>query len=279
MKKINVIVTGSKGYIGRNLYDRLKNNKKYNLTLQYRYEKDSKIIGDLRNISSFEDSFFNQDILVHLAFSKNYKENIEIMKNIITASKKYKIKKIILVSSMAAKRDYPDNYGKIKKVMENMIKQSGVSYTILRPSIIYGRGSTSFDFIINYMKRIPLFTPIIGDGKYNISPVYIEDVIYAIIKSIENRNTHNKEYDLSGGDKIHFKDLINKLKNEVKIKKINFYIPKWIAIIISMIIPRVISKENIRNLTQDSLADSSEAYKDFKYQPINFEEGVKNGLI
>ena len=183
------------------------------------------------------------------------------------------------MSSISAKRNYPDNYGKNKLEIENIVRNSGLNYTIIRPSIIYGKGSKSFDFIINYLKKIPFFTPIIGNGKYKIIPVYVKDVAKVIKKCKENKKTDKKEYDIVGDKSLFFIELIDLLKKEINIKKTNIHIPLFLCNIISIIFPKIISKENIKNLTEDSQADISLAQKEINYKPSNFKENIKNGLI
>lgn len=269
---MKILITGATGFIGKNLIPLL--NKRYNVTGLAKTNGKNIINHDLTkkiDLTGF-------DVVIHLAWSKNYDENILIIKNLIYSCKNSKIKKLIVLSSMSSKRKYPDNYGKTKKKIEDLVKNSGINYTILRPSIIYGSGSTSFSFILNYLKNLP-FVPIIGTGRYAIYPVYIGDVVKSINNCINNKKTNRKEYDLPGAEKIYFLELINELKKASNIHKPNIKIPLLLCRIFSIFIPGILSKENLRNITEDSLADSSEARKDFKYNPISFREGVKHGLI
>ena len=280
-KNKKILITGGSGFVGTNLIETLNNAKKYEIKIFSRKNiPDGKfIIGDLKYFDSINSALKKEDIIIHLANSKNYPENVEIMKNLVKAAKEKRIKKIIFISSMSAKRKYPDDYGKSKIRSERILRESGINYTILRPSIIYGKGSTGFNFLIERTKKIPFFTPIIGNGKYRIAPVYIGDVIESIEDTIENEKTNGKEYDIVGGEDIFFVDLINVLKKETGDKKINIHIPLWICNMIAICLPKVISKNNIRNLTEDSYADIKDAKKDFDYNPIKFEDGIKNGIL
>ena len=280
MKK-RILITGGTGFIGKNLIKSLNNGKKYEIKILSRKNVPGKkfILGDLKDYSSVNSAFKKIDIVIHLANSKNYPENIEMMNNLVKASRENKIKKIIFTSSMSAKRRYPDEYGKSKIQSEKILRESGINYTILRPSIIYGKGSTSFNFLTEKTKKIPFFTPIIGDGKYKMSPVYIEDVVESIKNTIENKKTDKKEYDVVGGDCIFFVDLVNVLKKEIGDKKINIYVPIWVCNLLSICFPNIIRKNNIKNITEDSSAEIENAKKDFNYNPRKFKDGLKNGLI
>lgn len=273
-----ILITGGGGFVGKHLVGLLKEKNKV-IILSRNPGFLGGIKGDLNDYDSIKDSFREIDTVIHLAFSKNYPENIKMTENLIRVCKENKVQKIILLSSMAAKRNNPDQYGKVKQMVEKITKQSGINYTILRPSIIYGRGSSSFDFIIDKIRKIPAFVPVIGSGKYKLAPVYILDVVEIIKKCVENKITDKKEYDLPGGEEIYFIDLIEELKKQLRIKKRNIKIPIFMCKIVASTMPSIISKENIKNLTESSIADIDLAKNDLDYKPVRFWEGAKDGLL
>jgi nucleoside-diphosphate-sugar epimerase len=270
---MKILVTGGTGFVGSNLINQIT---KYDVKKISR-NQGSDIQGDLTNSNDANKALKDIEVLIHLAFSKNYPENLLIIKNLINACKKNKTKKIILMSSMSAKRDWPDDYGKIKREVENKVKESGLNYVILRPSMIYGKGATSFNFIIDQMNKIPLIVPIVGSGKSIIYPVHVNDVVKSIEVSLE-KDIQNKEYDVVGPEKICFLDLINLLKKEGKIIKKNLKVPVFVFYITSLFFPNIIKKETIRNLTQDSKPDF-DSIKELNIEFVNMQEGMKNGFI
>lgn len=281
MKKTNLFITGGSGFVGKNLVKQIdnKNNYSYSILSRRKTEHKDFVLGDLMDLDSLDKIIKKNDVVIHLALSKNYPENIIMSKNLLNICRNKKIKKIILLSSMAAKRNYPDEYGKTKKLIEEQVKKSGLNYTILRPPMIYGKGSTGFNFIIGYLKKIPFLTPIIGNGKYIVIPVNVDDVIKTIIVCIENKKTDKKEYDIVGGEKMYFIDLVNQLKKELKIKKPNIHLPIFFCKMIATVLPQAISKDKIKNLTQGSLADIEPAKRDFGYNPRKLPKGEENGYL
>ena len=152
------------------------------------------------------------------------------------------------------------------------------SAAILSSAKIYKMPLKKDNHFLPNLKKIPFFTPIIGTGKYKLSPVNINDVVF-VIESCLNEKIKKKEYDLPGGEEIYFIDLIKVLKKEINENKKNIFLPIFLCKGIALVCPRILSKENIKNLTEDSLAEISLAKNDLNYNPIKFSEGIKNGLI
>src|SRR3989344_3021432 len=157
-----IALTGATGFIGINLIEQLGSKKIKCLVRKYTEKLNKKniepVIGDLTDKNSV-DTFLNKaKILIHLAAvidlankKEYYKINVEGTKNLVDSCKKNKIKRIIFVSSMASTKDYLDDYGRSKRAAEVLIKKSGLDYTILRPSFVYGKNSNSMKKVIAFL--------------------------------------------------------------------------------------------------------------------------------
>ena len=123
MKKTNLFITGGSGFVGKNLVKQINNeyNYTYSVLSRRKTNRQNFVLGDLMDLSSLDKIIKKNDIVIHLALSKNYPENITMTNNLLEICEKKKIKKIILLSSMAAKRNYPDEYGKTKKLVEEQV--------------------------------------------------------------------------------------------------------------------------------------------------------------
>lgn len=274
-----IFVTGSTGFVGKKLIPELA--KEYNLVCFTREgERDEKNInirvGDLKNLEDIKNASKGSNIILHMANSeKNPYENAEFMKNIIDAAKKNKIKKIIFFSSMAAKRTMKDNYGKSKLECENILKNSGIDYIIIRPTIIYSH--EEIPFFAKPIKMVPFIIPVISNGNYKINPVYIGDLIILIKKIIKSKKS-NRTYEIAGGEDISYNEIIELIKKEKKINKITVHIPTAISLILNKFM-KFSSKESIKGINEDTNVDINLAEKDFNFKPIKFKEDIKNVII
>jgi len=290
-----IFVTGAGGYLGRSLIPKLKGlfiikcliRKKGNAN----EIKDCDVVyGDIRD-KDLDGALKNIDVVIHLAAITNTLDesiedvNVNGTKNLIEACKKNKIERFIFISSTAASKAN-DLYGKTKKHAEGIIIKSKLKYTILRPGIIYSKDSSNLLNIINVNRKIPFFTPIIGDGKYKINPVYINDVIFAIIAVINNKKTINKTYYIVGPRNIEFNEFIDIINKNLHIKRKKIHIPIWLCFLIANLLERLIKKapvtvSTIKAIKTTSFYSIEEAKEDFNYKPIDFKEGIlkiKDGI-
>lgn len=280
MKKI--FITGSTGFIGTELLPKVIN--KYDITCLIRKSSDAEkfeelkiktIIGDILDKEGMLNALKNMEIVVHLASShQKGNENFNLIgsKNVIEACKKNHIRKLIFVSSMATKRTSLDDYGKTKLEIENLIKQSGLNYIILRPSIIYSKNNLSL--IGKSIKAIPFIIPIIGNGEYKLNPVYIQDVVDSIYRSIESKKK-NRIYDIAGNESLSFNEIIQICKSHFKIRKINMHIPITLFLFLLKFFP-IVSVEVIKGINEDTNADIRLIKQELNINPVGFKEGIKN---
>ncbi len=274
---MKILVTGSTGFIGRNLIPEIEGDvfclarKTSDIS---KIKKHRIVFGDLMDKSSLLKATEGKKIVIHLATSHTNSKMQDVIgsKNLIESCKKNKVKRIIFISSMAVKRRHLDDYGKTKLKIEEVIKKSKIPYTILRPSLIYSEDNLS---LIGKSLSIPFIIPIIGNGKYKLNPIYIEDLIKVIIECIKNKDSINKVYDIAGPEKISFNEIISISKRKFDLKKLEIRIPKIICIILFTIYP-IISADAVRGIDEDTNADITLMKKELKIKPIDFEEGIKN---
>jgi len=281
---MKILVTGGTGFIGKNLVPKLTKNHdvlclvRNEISSSYLKNFGAKLaLGDILDKESISNNMENADIVIHLATSHSHgKEDFNLIgsKNIIEICEKNKVKKFIFISSMATKRKILDSYGKSKLKIERIIKDSNLNYTILRPTMIYSNKDLSL--IGKCLKAIPFIIPIIGEGKYKLDPVYLEDVTEAIALCINNnKKTINKSYDISGGEKLTFNNIIKICEKKFNIKKIIIHIPIKFCLILFKIVP-IISQEALRGINEDTNADITSLKNDLNISPIKFSEGIKN---
>jgi NADH dehydrogenase len=139
----------------------------------------------------------------------------------IKTCKKSGIKKIIYISGLGVTKNSRSDYFISKYKAEQEIINSGLNYTIFRPSYIVGKKDYLSKFILKQIKKGIVIIP--GSGKYHLQPIFVEDVAKIILESIYEKKFSNKILDLVGPEIIKFEDFVKYfVKNKkTKIQKIN----------------------------------------------------------
>jgi NADH dehydrogenase len=200
--KDRIAITGSTGFVGKNLtkfFD--KTNRNYILIKKTSFQR--------KNIPSFTRC----SSMIHLirigdeTAEKSFDQiNVEITKKAVIICKRSKIKKIIYFSGLGVSKNSSSKYFISKFKSEQIIRNSGLDYTIFRPSYIIGRDDYLTKNIQKQIKKKKILIP--GSGKYIIQPISIIDVCKVINVALHAKTFSKKIVDLVGPKKISFKQFL-----------------------------------------------------------------------
>ena len=147
--------------------------------------------------------------------------NIEFTKHIVNLSKKAKIRKFVFTSGLGVSPNTSLEYFISKYKAERLIVNSGLNYTIFRPSYIIGKDDLFTKYLKKQIKKGKIMIP--GSGTYSIQPIYINDVVQIFHQSVLQTKFRNKIIDLVGPDHITFEQYVKLFSKGTKtsINKIN----------------------------------------------------------
>ncbi len=224
-----IILPGGAGLVGQNLVNDLKIMGYMNVVVIDKHLENLKILkkiqphivsvyADVSKPGSWQNHFKNTDIVVmlqaqivvnnHAAFIRN---TIDSTKLILSLISRYKISRLIHVSSSVVNSSAEDFYTNTKKTQEALIIESGLAYCILRPTLMFGWFDRKhLGWLARFMKKLPIF-PIPGNGKYLRQPLYVRDFSRIIISCMKGRFIKGI-YNISGQEKVDYINIINEIK-------------------------------------------------------------------
>jgi len=226
-----ITITGANGFVAKNLRNFLsKNHIKVIAIARKTFQKhhtETVVYSKTLLEKGLQNKLRNCDALVHLigigkqSSKYNFEDNIDLTKNMIKTCKKSGIKKIVYISGLGVTKNSRSDYFISKYKAEQEIINSGLDYTIFRPSYIIGKKDYLSKFILKQIKKGIVIIP--GSGKYHLQPIFVEDVAKIIVESIYEKKFSNKILDLVGPEIIKFEDFVKYfVKNKkTKIQKIN----------------------------------------------------------
>ncbi|MCK4252297.1 NAD(P)-dependent oxidoreductase [candidate division WOR-3 bacterium] len=305
------LITGATGFIGKNLIPVLIRFQKIRILVRRTsnielFKKNSKIeitYGELEKNEGIEQALNGVDTVVHCAartigknFIEYYRTNTTGTANLIKAMNKKKIKKILYLSSHAVcgpgcekkpvkESDQPNPvsfYGMTKKLAEDIVMNSGINYTILRPVSVYG----PYDMeILKYIKLLNRgICPVIGFGEKYINLIFITDLVELIIILIRANKFNNQIYFINDGNCYSYKELLNELTNILGINNLKVYIPETMALFYGLLNDvflhrqkRLIWRDKVREMARKYWLCSNEKLRgDFNFTPkYMLKQGMK----
>jgi len=147
--------------------------------------------------------------------------NTEFTQHIVNLSKKASIKKIVYLSGLGVSPNTSLGYFISKYNAEKQIIDSGLDFTIFRPSYIVGKDDLFSKNLKKQIKSGEIIIP--GSGFYSIQPIHVSDVVKVIFESVLQSKFNNKIIDLVGPDYVTFEKYVKLFSKgtKTKIRKIN----------------------------------------------------------
>ena len=231
--------------------------------------------GDLDDASSLEQALRGRDALVNIA-SLGFGHAPKIVEAIVRSG----VRRAVFISTTALFTSLNAPSKTVRMAAEQTIRDSGIDYTILRPTMIYGSSKDrNICRLVRFLKRWPVI-PIVGHGRHLQQPVYVADVAAAVAASLSTDVAIRKEYNISGAAPLTFNELIDTVCRKLHRRVFKLHLPAGIMIAALSALERVrirlpIKAEQLERLNEDKAFDSEQAARDFGYAPLGFEEGIE----
>ena len=132
-------------------------------------------------------------------------------KNLIQAAQINGIARFIFISSSCATHA-SGPYGRSKLSAEKDVMNSGLSWTIFRPTTIVGTGGKDFSRMLQFWSKAKLI-PVIGEGEYFKQPVFVDDLCKVIVKSVKNPDAFSRIIPVAGPDTLPFNLFVTAFAN------------------------------------------------------------------
>jgi len=294
-----ILVTGATGYIGGRLVRELM-IRGYTLRVLVRSESSEHsilwpgveiIVGDALNYKSLCNAMKGVEIAFYLIHSlllgrKNFEEvEIQSAINFRKAAEKNRVRRIIYLGGLGdiQKRKRLSNHLKSRLKVAEELSKGKVPVTILRAAVIIGSGSASFEILKNLVKNAPvLLTP--KWAWTQCQPISIRDIIKYLIGVIELNETTGKTYDIGGGTKLtyvemlkEFSGILNKKNIYIKSSLSNFIVYGYVASLFTPV-PAPIIMALFEGAKNEVICLNNDIRKVIKFEPLTYHEAIINAL-
>ncbi len=275
---MKILVSGGTGLLGQGLLRVLRENGEHDVRCFVRRTSPVERLkglelayGDAEDVDSIARALRGTDAFVHIA-------GIEHTPQALKAMRRTTVERLVIVSSTSAHSRFEFRSAP-RLVNEALLVGSGLQWTVVRPSMIYGSElDHNMHKLLRFLARSPVF-PLFGSGENLWQPVYYEDLARGLYAALTKPGTDGQIYDLPGLRPLTYLDLVRTaagaLGKSTRIVRIPAE-PVRRALVLSERIglPLPVSSEQVLRLREDKAYSYEKARKELGYAPRAFKEGI-----
>jgi uncharacterized protein YbjT (DUF2867 family) len=302
---MKILVTGGTGFVGKEIVRQL-HEAKHSIRILAR-EPSSKPAqqtrlqfgadlypGDILKASSLPRALDGVDAVMHLVgiiseVNEATFENVHTRgtENLLAATKQAAVQRWVHMSALGVRSNAVARYHKSKWAAEEAVRQSGLDFTIFRPSLIYG----ARDHFINLFARMVRFSPVIpviGSRYAQFQPVAVEMVAQAFVASLSEAKSVGQTYDLCGRDKLTMAQIIREIVQVMRRQRLIVHVPSPLARFQAAVLEFVfrtllrraspLNRDQLIMLEEDNTGNAQPAIDLFGLKGPSFRDGIASYL-
>ena len=237
---MKIAVTGGTGFIGRHLAQRLA-AEGVEVVLLARSDREELngrgmafVASDLSDPAVLRKAFVGCDAVAHCAGinreigQQTYRRvHIEGTRSVIEAASAAGVKKVVLMSFLRARPNCGSPYHESKWAAEELIRSSGLDYTIIRASMVYGRGDHMLDHLSHALHTFPLFA-MVGLKEKGIRPLAIEDLVDVLRAALVEGRLTRQTVAVTGAEELYLSEAVRRVARVTGRKVRMVRAPVWL---------------------------------------------------
>lgn len=232
---MKIAITGGTGFIGSHLAERLTaEGVEVVLLARHVPDKPGFVATDLSDSAVMRDALAGCDAVAHCAGinrelgQQTYRRvHIDGTRNVIEAAIEVGVKKIVLMSFLRARPHCGSSYHESKWAAEELIRNSGLSYTVVRASMVYGRGDHMLDHLSHALYTFPLFA-MVGFREKGIRPLAIDDLVDVLKAAVVENRLTNQTVAVTGAEELYLSEAVRRVSRVIGKRVPMIRVPVWL---------------------------------------------------
>jgi NADH dehydrogenase len=289
-----ILVTGGTGFVGGHLIRRLRKEglpvraiARHPDRAQALKDLGVEVVpGDIADKASLEKAAEGIERVIHLvgiiqeAPGVTFRGvHVEGTRNVVEAARKAGVLHFFHQSALGTRPGAKSEYHRTKWEAEELVRQSGIPHTILRPSLIYGPGDKFTIRLSEMLRRAPVM-PVIGSGKSRVQPIYIDDVVSCMVKAVTGDAFLNEIYEIGGPQQLTYEEVTTAIAEAMGLKRPAVHLPLFFMKPMARALEAVLSNPPLTTdqlivLQEDNVCSMRDIREAFGIEPLAFSEGLR----
>lgn len=271
-----IFITGANGFVGNAIQSSL-GDRPVRLLVREKTSQSSgggqaaeQVVGNVTDAASLTGLMDGCETVIHLVaiiseeggatFDNVIRQGTE---HVVAEAKRAGVSRFLHMSALGTRNDPQYGYYQAKYQAEQAVKESGIPWTIFRPSVIFGPGDEFITTLAQLVRRAPVI-PVVGSGQSKFQPVAVAQVARAFVRALDDPATIGQTYDLGGATTYTYEEMIGVIAAELKKQKPRIHIPVGLmmpVVQLSKMLPKQlrppVTEEQLKMLAIDNCTDHS----------------------
>ena len=233
---MKIAITGGTGFVGGHLADRLT-SEGHDVVILARHAISNNfghfVCSDLSDAEQLADEFVRCDAVAHCAGINRETENQTFQRvhlgataNVVRAAKHAGVEKLLLMSFLRARPNCSSPYHESKWAAEEIVRDSGIDYTIIKAGVVYGRGDHMLDHLSHALHTFPVFA-LVGLKEKSVRPLAIEDLVHVMRAALIDRRLKRQTLALLGPEEIYLSEAVRRVAEVIGKQPLIVPLPVW----------------------------------------------------
>jgi uncharacterized protein YbjT (DUF2867 family) len=233
------VVTGAFGYSGKYITARLLAEGRRVRTLTHSPDRPNPFGGQVEahpfnfdNREKLAESLRGAEVLYNTYWVRfnhslfNHQDAVQNMLTLFRAAKQAGVKRVVHISITNPSESSPFEYFGGKARMERALRESGLSYAILRPTVLFGQEDILINNIAWALRRLPIFG-LFGDGSYRLQPIYVDDLAALAVE--QGKRGEDVILDAIGPETFTYRELVEMVAQAIGVRRPILSLPPALA--------------------------------------------------
>ncbi len=208
--------------------------------------------------------------------------HVEATRNVLAAAAAAGARRYVHMSALGTRADARARYHRTKWAAEQAVRESGLAWTIVRPSIIYGRGDGFVTMLARLVRWLPV-VPVIGSGTSRLQPVPVEQVAEAFARAIAMPEAEKQTYEAGGPDQVTMPELLRLIASAlgrpgVRIVHVPLGLVRPLAGALHRLPGFPVTPDQLLMLEEDNICDPRPFFSAFGLAPVPLAAGLARVL-
>ena len=290
---MRIAITGANGFVGTHLTHRLESEGHELVLISRRRGKDDRIFAnDLSDAGALRELFRDCKAVAHCAGinreigNQTYQRvHVEGTRNVVEAAKAAGVEKIVLMSFLRARANCGSPYHESKWEAEEIVRNSGLDYTIIKAGVIYGLGDHMLDHLSHALHTFPVFA-LVGLKEKSVRPLAVEDLVHVMRAAIVDRRMKRQTVALLGPEEFYLSEAVCRVAEVVGKRPLMFPLPVFCHRLMAHVFERTM-KVPLTSLAQVRILSEGVVEAGSPVVPVPYDlvptrrftaEQIRNGL-